>query len=171
MGLLESARAVLDAGVLEPAADFGREPQAVAFARQADRGAVMFLLRRATGDWMAIIALLERRDGAWYEVTLVHKPWWDPAEAFADDELMATGGHSRFATGSAPEIVLIPGQAAPDTSIERADVSSDDEINVHPPWGHFIYLGERDRSDQTVKLTARRAGREQTAAFEPIGER
>lgn len=171
MGLLERARAVLDAGLHEAAAVFGREPQAVAVARQADRGAVMFLLRRTSDGWMAIIALLERRDGSWYEVTLVHKPWWDPAEAFADDELMVTGGHSRFATGSASEIVLIPGQAASDTSIVPADVYSDGEINVHPPWGHFIYLGERDRSDQTVKLTARRAGREQTAAFEPIGER
>ena len=170
MGLLERARAVLDGGLHEAAAVFGREPQAVAVARQADRGAVMFLLRRTTGDWMGIIALLERRDGSWYEATLVHKPWSDPAEAFADDELMVTGGHSRFATGSASEIVLIPGQAAPDTSIAPADVYSD-EINVHPTWGHFIYLGERDRSDQTVKLTARRAGSEQTAAFESIGER
>jgi hypothetical protein len=40
-----------------------------------------------------------------------------PADAFADGELMATTGHARFATGSASEIVLIPGQAAPDISV------------------------------------------------------
>jgi hypothetical protein len=131
----------------------------------------MFLLQRTTGDWMAIIVLLERQDASWYEVTLVHKPWWDPAEGFADDELMLTGGHSRFAVGSASEIILIPGQAAPDTSIARVDVHPSDEIELHAPWGHFIYLGRLDSFEQPVTLVANRAGRKETAVFESIDDR
>ncbi|MDP2711130.1 MAG: hypothetical protein Q8O56_07915 [Solirubrobacteraceae bacterium] len=118
---------------------------------------------------MAIIAVLKRRDAYWDEVTLVHKPWWNPAEPFVDDELILTGGHSRFATESTAEIVLIPGQAAPDTSVARLDRQSTDAIKVHPPWGHFVYLGEISGIHQTVTLAARRAGIEQTVAFEPLG--
>ncbi len=131
----------------------------------------MFLLRRTTGDWMAIIALLERRNAAWDEVALVHKPWWDPTEAFEDNELMLTGGHSRFGTGSIGEVVLIPGQAAPDTSVVYGDGHPVDEVEVHPPWRHFIYLGELDRIDETVTLTARRDRVEQTDVFEAIDDR
>jgi len=172
MGLLADAAAVLDAGGIGIAtiARCGRDPQAVAFARRSDCGAVMFLLRRTTGDWMAIVALLERRNAVWEEVALVHKPWWDPTEAFEDDELMLTGGHSRFGTGSIGEVVLVPGQAAPDTSVVSGD-GHPDEVEVHPPWRHFIYLGELDRIDETVTLTARRDGVEQTDVFEPIGDR
>ncbi len=134
MGLLADAAEVLDAGGLEATAIgvLGRAPQAVAFARRADRGAVLFPLRRTTGDWMAIVALLERQGTSWKEVTLVHKPWWDPAEAFDDRELMLTGGHSRFWTGAASEGVLIPGQAAPETSVARSDGHPADVITVHP---------------------------------------
>jgi hypothetical protein len=170
MGLLHDAIEVLDAGAVAVPATvvLSRDPQPVAFARRGDHGTVMFLLQRTTGDVMAIIALLERRDGTWDEVALVHKPWWDPAEAFENDDLMLTGGHSRFVTDGDANLVLVPGQAAPGTSVARAD---GDDIAVHSPWGHFVYLGELAAAGERVTLTARRPGVEQTAVFEPIGPR
>ena len=92
--------------------------------RDGDRGAVLFLLRTRAGEWMAIVALLERAADGWDEIALVHKPWWDPADPFEDDELMRTGGHSRFVTGPGPEVVLIAGQAAAGASITGVTATS-----------------------------------------------
>lgn len=170
MGLLADAAAILTAGDLDAASTAAtrREPHAVAFDRRADRGVVLFLLRRTTGDWMAIIALLERTDSSWDEVALVHRPWWDPDETAEDGELMLAGGQSRFATGTGGAVVLIAGQAAPGASVARDDGRRRAALDIHPPRGHFIYLGELDHFDETVSLTASRAGIEQTAVFEPI---
>lgn len=173
MGVLADAAEILDArrlGDASPDAIPGRDPQAVAFSRRADRGAVMFLLRRTTGDWMAIVVLLERDGVSWYEVALAHQASWDPAEPFGEDELMRSSGHSRFMSGPAPEAVLIPGQAAPGARVLRTGNAAE-EIVVHPPWGHFLYFGEIERSDESVALTARRAGAEETVVFDPIGHR
>jgi hypothetical protein len=117
---------------------------------------------------MAIVALLERDGASWDEVFLTHKPWWEPGEEFAEGELMLTGGHSRV--GQGPEVVLIPGQAAPGARVSR-DGNAAGDVVVHRPWGHFVYLGEIERSDESVTLTARRAGAEETVVFEPIGHR
>jgi hypothetical protein len=117
---------------------------------------------------MAIVVLLERDGASWDEVFLTHKPWWEPGETFGAADLMLTGGHARF--GRAPEVVLMPGQAAPGARVSR-DGDAADEVVVHPPWGHFVYLGEIERSDEPVTLTARRAGAEETVVFQPIGHR
>jgi hypothetical protein len=171
MGLLAEAAAILGARRLgaDSMTSTSRGPQAVALHRRPDRGAVLFLLRRTTSDWLAIIALLERRDSSWDEVALVHKPWWDPADTLEDGELMLIGGQSRFATGASGGVVLIPGQAAPDVSVARTDGRHGAAIHVHPCRGHLIYLGALDHVDETVTLTARRAGIEQAADFERIG--
>jgi hypothetical protein len=69
-----------------------------------------------------------------------------------------------------PEVVLIPGQAASGARVSR-DGNAAGDVVVHQPWGHFVYLGEIERSDESVTLTARRAGAEETVVFEPIGHR
>jgi hypothetical protein len=107
MGVVADAAEVLNAGRLGDASAGvvrARGPRPVAFSRRADRGAVMFPVRRTTADWMAIVVLL-------------------------------------------------------------------DEVVAHPSRGHFVYLGEIERSDEPVTLTARRAGAEETVAFQPIGHR
>jgi len=141
-----------------------RDPRPAAFMRLGDRGAVPFVHRIGVDEWIAIVALLERTADAWDETALVHKPWGDPEDPFETDELMRTGGHSRFVTGPSPEVVLIAGQAAPDASI----TGRHGNIVVHPPTGHFIYVAEMARPGQPVTLTARRAGSEETSVFEPL---
>lgn len=157
MGVIASAGDVLGAACLPAApatlADW-RDPQPVAFGIEGARGAVLFLHRIRADEWMALVGLLERVGETWDEIALVHKPWWDPAGAFDEGELMLTGGHSRFTHGSESHVVLVAGQAAARTSLGGAG----GEVVVHPPWGHFIYLAEIARADEPVTLTARRDG-------------
>jgi hypothetical protein len=165
MGVIAKAGDVLLAGRLP--ADSSRpggDPHPVAFLQHGDLGAVLFVRRIGAGEWMAIVALLRRSADAWDEIALVHKPWWDPADPFEDDELMATGGHSRFVAGPGPEVAVIAGQAAAGASI----TGPGGEIVVHPPSRHFIYLAEIAHPDEPMTLTARRAGVEQTSVFEPL---
>jgi hypothetical protein len=167
MGLIATAGDVLRAGRLPDATPESRDergPQPVAFMRSRNRGAVLFVHRMAAGEWMAIVALLERAGDAWDEIAIVHKPWWDPADPFEDGELIVTGGHSRFAVGSGPDVALVAGQAAAQTTVAGAS----GEIVVHPPARHFIYLAEIANHDEPVILTARRAGVEETSVFEPL---
>lgn len=167
MRLIATAGAVLRAASLPLTSQIDaarRDPQPVAFMRRDALGAVLFNHRIGSDRWMAIMALLERVGETWDEIALVHKPWWDPAGAFDEGELMLTGGHSRFTYGSESHVVLVAGQAAARTSLGGAD----GEIVVHPPWGHFIYLAEIVRPDEPVTLTARRDGVEQTAVFEAL---
>jgi len=167
MGLSAIAAEVLQVGhlpMVPPSAAGERDPRPVAFASIGERGAVLFVHRIRPDEWMAIVALLARVDEQWDEVALLHKPWWDPLDAFEDDELMLTGGHSRFQTGRGPAVALIAGQAAPDTSI----VGRDGEIVAHSPFGHFIYVAEIQHPDEPVTLIARRAAVEQTSVFEPL---
>ena len=162
MSVVATAAEVLRSGRL-PKTSAASGPQPVAFMREGDLGAVLFLLGTRAGEWMAIVALLRRAGDGWDEITLVHKPWWDPADPFDDDELMLTGGHSRFVTGPGPEVVLIAGQAAAGACISGVD----GDVVVHPPAGHFIYVAAMARHSQPVTLTARRGGSEQTSVFEP----
>lgn len=167
MGVIATAGDVLRAGRLPeptPGARGERGPRPVAFMHRGSRGAVLFVCRTAPGEWMAIVALLERAGDAWDEIAIVHKPWWDPADPFEDDELLVTGGHSRFAAGPGPDVALVAGQAAAHTSVAGAS----GDIVVHPPSGHFIYLAEISNHDEPVILTARRAGVEETSVFEPL---
>jgi hypothetical protein len=167
MGVIATAGDVLRAGRLPEAAPSARDdegPQPVAFMRTGNRGAVLFVRRTAPGEWMAIVALLERAADAWDEIAIMHKPWWDPAEPFEEDELIVTAGHSRFAAGPGPDVALVAGQAAAQTSIAGAG----GDVAVHPPSGHFIYLAEIANHDEPVILTARRAGVEETSVFEPL---
>ena len=163
MSVFATAVEVLQAGRL-PKTSAASGPQPVAFMRDGELGAVLFLLGTRAGEWMAIVALLQRAGDGWDEIALVHKPWWDPADPFADDELMLTGGHSRFVAGPGPEVVAIAGQAAVGACISGVD----GDVVVHPPAGHFIYVAEMARHSQPVTLTARRAGLEQTSVFDPL---
>jgi hypothetical protein len=170
MGLTEDANAVLEAGRLGPAEPpvAGRSPQPVAFARHATYGAVMFLTVTRGGDTICIVPVMERGADAWEDLTVVQKPWWGPEEAFAKDELLATGGHSRFASGRDFEIVVIPGQAAPDTTVARVDSGQPEAVVVHGPWGHFVYVGSTSRDGDPVTLVAEREGIRQTEVFERL---
>jgi hypothetical protein len=120
MGLTSQAAAILEAQRLETPAELpgrGGAPQPVAYDDHGTYGAVMFLSVSSAGEWMCLVSLLERGHDAWEELTIVHKPWWDPHETFAEDELIATGGHSRFSGDRCVEVVVIPGPAASETSV------------------------------------------------------
>jgi hypothetical protein len=167
MGLASQAAAILDARRLDTAAlpNPGGGPQPVAYDRRGSDGAVMFLAVSRAGDWMCLLVLLERGDEAWKEVTIVHKPWWDPQEAFAEDDLILTGGHSRFSSHLCAEVVVIPGQAAPETSVTPVGSVVPEEPPAQGPWRHFVYVRCSDEPGTPVTLVAERAGAQERVVF------
>ncbi|MGI9099201.1 MAG: hypothetical protein ACR2H2_12070 [Solirubrobacteraceae bacterium] len=119
-------------------------------------------------DWMCLLVVLERGEDGWEDLTIVHKPWWDPQEALAEDELIATGGHSRFSGHVCPEIVAIPGQAATETPVTRLESVKRESAPAQGPWGHFVYVACLDEPGSLVTLVAERAGAHQTVVFERL---
>jgi hypothetical protein len=168
MGLTSQAAAILEAQRLgsNELPDPGGAPQPVAFCQHGAYGAVMFLAISSAGEWMCLLSILERHEAAWEDFTVVHKPWWDPHEAFAEDELIVTGGHSRFHGDLCAEVVVIPGQAASETSVKRAETVEPVETLALGPWRHFIYVGCLDEPGAPVTLVAQRAGAHETVVFE-----
>ncbi|MEA2131077.1 MAG: hypothetical protein QOJ85_3968 [Solirubrobacteraceae bacterium] len=168
MGLISQAAAILDAGRLDTAAlpGPGRDPQPVAYDRRGAEGAVMFLAVSRAGEWMCLLVLLERDNDAWEELSIVHKPWWGPQEAFSQEDLILTGGHSRFSSDLCAEVVAIPGQAASETSVRPWDSAAPAEPLAQGPWRHFVYVGCLDEPGKPVTLVAERAGAQETVVFE-----
>ena len=168
MGLTSQAVAILEAQRIATTElpGPGGAPQPVAFSEHGAYGAVMFLVVSSAGEWMCLLAVLERGEDAWEDLTVVHKPWWDPHDALAEDELIATGGHSRFHGDVCAEVVVIPGQAASETSVKRAEAVEPEEILAQGPWRHFIYVGCPDEPGAPVTLMAERAGAHHTVVFE-----
>lgn len=164
MGLTDDAATILDEGRLP---SDGPQPRPVAFMRGEGYGAVMFLTAGRV-ETTCIVCLVERGVHGWQELTVVQKPWWDPSEEFAAQALLATGGHSRFTGSVGTEIVVIPGQAAPDTTVARIDRRQSQPIAVHPPRGHFVYAGTLERDGDPVTLVAERGRVRQTATFERL---
>jgi hypothetical protein len=120
---------------------------------------------------MCLLVVLERDADSWDEISIVHKPWWDPREAFTDDHLMAVGGHSRFSGHACPEIVVIPGQAAADTRVRRLESDEVQEPLVEGLWGHFVYVGCLDEPGAPVSLLAERDGAQETVTvkmYDPV---
>lgn len=115
---------------------------------------------------MCLLVVLERDGDSWDEVSIVHKPWWDPRAAFTTGELIAVGGHSRFSGNACPEIVVIPGQAAADTRVRRLEPDAAHEPLVQGPWGHFVYVGCVDEPGAPVSLVAERDGAQETVKVE-----
>lgn len=126
----------------------------------------MFLAVSRAGEWMCLLALLERGDDTWEDLTIVHKPWWDPQEAFAQDHLIVTGGHSRFSGDLCAEVVVIPGQAASETSVKPLGSVEREEPLAQGPWRHFVYVRCSDEPGRPVTLVAERAGAQETVVFE-----
>jgi hypothetical protein len=114
---------------------------------------------------MCIMLVMQRGADGWDELTVVHKPWWPPKTPFAEDELLATGGHSRFSNEPGLEVVVVPGQAAPDTTVARIDTAQEEDIVLHGPLGHFVYLGSGARPDDPVTLAAHRGKARETEVF------
>jgi hypothetical protein len=168
MGLTSQAAAILEAQRLETA-DLprpGGAPQPVAYGHDGAYGAVMFLAVSRAGEWMCLVTLLERTRDAWEDVTIVHKPWWDPQEAFSPDDLIATGGHSRFSGDMCAEVVVIPGQAASDVSVKPVGLPETEAPLAQGPWRHFVYVRCSDQPGAPVPLVAERAGAHETVVFE-----
>jgi hypothetical protein len=170
MGLTSQAAAVLAAQRVETSAlpAPGGVPQPVAFDQDGTYGSVLFLAVSSTGEWMCLLAILEHGDGGWEDLSIVHKPWWDPQGAFAGDELIATGGHSRFSDDLGAEVVVIPGQAATDTSVTSVGPAGRQRPLAQGLWRHFVYVGCSDEPGMPVTLTAERAGAQETVVFEPL---
>jgi hypothetical protein len=164
VGLIAQATAILDGrcrletSVLSTSVE---SPQAVAYGRRGDCGAVMFLKESRAGEWICLLIILVCNRRSWEELSVVHKPWWNPQEPFAENELFAIGGHSRFSSDVCPEVVVIPGQAAPQTRVRRLDAVPAEPV-ITGPWGHFVYVGCLDEPGAPVSLEAERAGERET---------
>jgi hypothetical protein len=128
----------------------------------------MFLTMSAAREWICLLVVMARDGDTWEDFTIVHKPWWNPENALAEDELIAIGGHSRFGGQACPEVVLIPGQAAPQTRVTRLEPVQREEDLVQGPWGHFVCVACIDEPGAPVSLGARRAGAHQTVVVQAL---
>jgi hypothetical protein len=166
---MSQAAAILEARRLETTElpNPGGVPQPVAHDQRGAYGAVVFLAVSRAGDWMCLLVVLERGERGWEDLTIVHKPWWDPHRTFAQDDLIATGGHSRFSGDLCAEVVLIPGQAASETSVQPLG-SVEHQPLAQGRWRHFVYVGCSDEPGGPVTLVAERAGVQETVVFEML---
>jgi hypothetical protein len=164
VGLIAQAKTILDERRGLETSDLSmpvESPQAVAYGHRGDCGAVMFLTASKAGEWICLVIVLVREGRSWEDLSVVHKPWWDPQEPFAEGEMFAIGGHSRFSSNVCPEVVVVPGQAAAETQV-RCLASIPPEPVVTGPWGHFVYVGCLDEPGVPVSLEAERAGERET---------
>jgi hypothetical protein len=125
----------------------------------------MFLKAPRAGEWMCLLVVMERDGDSWQEISIVHKPWWDPSAAFTTDELIAVGGHSRFGGRACPEIVVIPGQAAANARVRRLESDDVQDPLGQGLWGHFVYVGCLDEPGAPVSLVAERDGAQETVTI------